>query len=247
MVFEVRGDEVRLVDQHQIAALDVVGALVDALDAGEQDLRVQIALVQPGRVDAGRGLRPQPDHLAVVLRDQLLDVGDDENSRVGPVGDGAGGKGCKDKALARPHGQHDQRIAGILREVAVDRLDRRGLIGAELDHAALASAAIDCAGDVPWLAQAAGRRRFPAHAPAAAAARRRGSRRSRRGARRRSSGWGRGRSRTRVKHRQIGLPSGYLLAVFAKCLSASRLDNGVGTHYELDCGWLDWGDLCRRT
>ena len=81
--------KVRLIDQHQIAALDVVGALVDALDAGEQDLRVQIALVQPGRVDAGRGLRPQPDHLAVVLRDQLLDVGDDEDSRVGPVGDGA--------------------------------------------------------------------------------------------------------------------------------------------------------------
>ena len=90
-VHGVRGarDKVRLIDQRQIAALDVVGALVDALDAGEQDLRVQIALVQPGRVDAGRRVRPQPDHLAVVLRDQLLDVGDDENPRVGPVGDGA--------------------------------------------------------------------------------------------------------------------------------------------------------------
>ena len=86
------GDEMRLVDQRQIAALDVVGALVDALDAGEQDLRMQIALVQPGRVDAGRRVRPQPEHLGVVLRDQLLDVGDDEDPRVRPVGDGAGGR-----------------------------------------------------------------------------------------------------------------------------------------------------------
>ena len=32
--------------------------------------------------------------------------------------------------------QHDQRITALPAEVAVDRLDRRGLIGAELDHAA---------------------------------------------------------------------------------------------------------------
>jgi hypothetical protein len=68
----------------------------------------------------------------------------------------------------------------------------------------LASAATGCAGGVPWSAQAAGRRRFPAHARAAAAARRRESRRSQRGVRRRSSGWGRGRSARGYRSRQNG-------------------------------------------
>src|SRR5512144_541570 len=36
----------------------------------------------------------------MVLGDELLDVGDDEDAGVGPVGDGVGGKGGQDNRLA---------------------------------------------------------------------------------------------------------------------------------------------------
>ena len=78
-------DQMRLVDQHQIAVLHVVGAAVDRLDAGEQDLARRSRACQPGRVDAGRRVGPQPDHLGVVLRDQLAHMGDDQDALVGPV------------------------------------------------------------------------------------------------------------------------------------------------------------------
>ena len=38
-------DQVGLVDQHQVGTLDRIGLLVDRLDAGEQDLRLDVAAV----------------------------------------------------------------------------------------------------------------------------------------------------------------------------------------------------------
>ena len=78
-------NEVRLVDQHQVALLHVVGAAVDRLDAGEQHLRPDLPPAEPGRVDAGRRVGPQPHHLGVVLGDQLAHVGDHEDALVGPL------------------------------------------------------------------------------------------------------------------------------------------------------------------
>ena len=78
------GDQVRLVDQHQVALLHVVGAAVDRLDAGEEDARAEVAAAEPGRVDAGRRVAPEPDQLGVVLGDQLADMGDDQDALVGP-------------------------------------------------------------------------------------------------------------------------------------------------------------------
>jgi hypothetical protein len=61
----------RLIDQDQIGALDVVGLAMDRLDAGEQDMSVDLAPLEPGAVDASRCLRPEAEELGVVLADQL--------------------------------------------------------------------------------------------------------------------------------------------------------------------------------
>ena len=74
-----------LVDQHQIALLDLVGAPVDRLDAGEQHARTDLALAQSRRIDAGRCVGPQPDHLGMVLRDQLAHMSDDQDALIGPA------------------------------------------------------------------------------------------------------------------------------------------------------------------
>ena len=52
-------DQVGLIDQHQIGALNGVSLAVHRLDAGEQDPRLDVAPVQPGAVDARRRLGPQ--------------------------------------------------------------------------------------------------------------------------------------------------------------------------------------------
>ena len=129
------GDQVRLVDQHQVALLHVVGAAVDRLDAGEEDAGAEVAPAEPGGVDAGRRVAPEADQLGVVLRDQLADVGDDQDALVGPGAQHALDEGGHDEALAAGGRDHDQRVAAVLGEVAVDRVDGGLLVGAERQHA----------------------------------------------------------------------------------------------------------------
>jgi len=126
---------VRLVDQHQVALLDVPGAAVDRLNAGEEDARPEIAPAEPGGVDAGRRVAPEADQLGVVLRDQLADVGDDEDALIGPGLQHALDEGRHHQTLAAGGRNHDERVAGVLGEVAVDRVDRGLLVGAERQHA----------------------------------------------------------------------------------------------------------------
>ncbi len=62
---------------------------MDRLDAGEQDLRANVAARQPGGVDAGRRLRPGAQHRHEVLLDQLLHVREDQHAGVAIGGDHA--------------------------------------------------------------------------------------------------------------------------------------------------------------
>ena len=129
------GDQVRLVDQHQVALLHVVGAAVDRLDAGEEDAGAQVAAAEPGGADAGRRLAPEADQLGEVLGDQLADMGDDEDALVGPGPQHALDEGGHHQALAAGGRDDDERVAAVLGEVAVDRVDRRLLVGTQRQHA----------------------------------------------------------------------------------------------------------------
>jgi hypothetical protein len=133
------GDQMGLVDQHQIGMADTRRLVVDRLDAGEEDPGPRIAAAETGRVDARRRLRPEPQHLGMVLRDQLADMGDDQHALVGPGLEHAVDEGGHDEALAAGRGDHDERVAALLLEIAVDRGDRGLLVGAQGQHAAASS------------------------------------------------------------------------------------------------------------
>ena len=135
-------DQMRLVDQHQIALLHVVGAAVDRLDAGEQHLRADLALAQAGRVDAGRRIGPQPDHLGMVLRDQLAHMGDDQDALIGPLPQHALDEGRQHDRLAAGGRDHHQRMPRLVGEVVVDRRDGGLLIGAQAQHDAASRASL---------------------------------------------------------------------------------------------------------
>ena len=53
------GDQMGLVDQHQIGMADARRLVVDGLDAGEEDPGPRVAAAEPGRVDARRRLGPE--------------------------------------------------------------------------------------------------------------------------------------------------------------------------------------------
>ena len=129
------GDQVRLVDQHQVALLHVVGAAMDRLDSGEEDEGPEVAPPEPGGVDAGRRVPPEPDQLGVVLRDQLADVRDDQDALVGPRAQHPLDEGRHSERFSTGGRDHHERMAGVLREVAVDRVDGRLLVGAQRQHA----------------------------------------------------------------------------------------------------------------
>ena len=127
----------RLIDQDQIGALDVVGSAMDRLDAGEQDLSVDLTPLEPRAVDAGRRLRPQAEELGVVLADQLAHVGDDENALIRPGLEHLPDELGHDQRFAAGGRNDDHRMAARAAEVVVDRIDRGALVRAELQaHAA---------------------------------------------------------------------------------------------------------------
>jgi hypothetical protein len=126
----------RLVDQHEIGLLHVIGFPVYRLDTGEQNACTDIALVEPGRVDAGRRLRPKLQELGSVLADQFPYMGDNENPLVRPLFQDLADEGGHDQRLAAGRGDNDDRVTGLLSEIAVDSVDRCALIGPEPDHGA---------------------------------------------------------------------------------------------------------------
>jgi hypothetical protein len=130
------GDQMGLVDQHQIGMADARRLVVDGLDAGEEDPGPRIAAAESGRVDACRRLGPEPQHLGMVLRDQLPHMGDDEHALIRPGLEHAVDEGGHDEALAAGGGDDDEWVAALLLEIAVDRGDRGLLVGAQGQHAA---------------------------------------------------------------------------------------------------------------
>ena len=54
------GDQVRLVDQHQVALLHVVGAAVDRLDAGEEDAGPEVTAASPAEQMPAGASRQRP-------------------------------------------------------------------------------------------------------------------------------------------------------------------------------------------
>ena len=123
MVADVDRDQMRLVDEDEVAVTDLGRLAVHRLDACEENARIRLALSEPRRIDPGRGLGPQPHHLGVVLGDQLPHMGDDQDALVGPGLENALGEGRHHQALAPGRRNDDERVALVVFEVAVDRRD----------------------------------------------------------------------------------------------------------------------------
>ena len=124
-------NQMRLIHQHQVGALDGVGLLVDRLDPREQDLRLDIPPVQSSTVDPRRRLGPQADQLRKVLADQLADMGQDDDPLVRPMGQHLLDEGSHDERLAAGGGDHHQGMATLHREIGIDRVDGGALVWAE--------------------------------------------------------------------------------------------------------------------
>ncbi len=125
----------RLVDQHQVALLHVVRPAVDRLDAGKEDAGAEVTPAEPGRDDARRRIAPEPDQLGMVLGNQLAHMGHDEDALVGPGAQNALDEGRHHERLAAGGRDHDERVAGLLGEVAVERVDGGLLVGTQRQHA----------------------------------------------------------------------------------------------------------------
>ncbi|OSM07681.1 hypothetical protein MAIT1_04551 [Magnetofaba australis IT-1] len=124
------GNEMGLVHQHQIAALDVVSPFVDRLDAAEEHLGFGVPAVQSGAEDSSRGLGPQADQLGEVLPDQLTDVGQDNDAGVRKALDGPPDEIAHHQRLAPGSGDHHQAVAAVLLEIGVDGIVGLLLVGA---------------------------------------------------------------------------------------------------------------------
>ena len=132
----VAGNEMRLVDQHQIGVADLGRAAVDRLDAGEEGPCLRLALAEARRIDARRSIGPEADHFGMVLGDQLAHMGHDQDALIGPDLQHALDEGRHDERLAACGRNDHQRIAGVGLEIAVDRGDRGLLVGAQGQHGA---------------------------------------------------------------------------------------------------------------
>lgn len=96
--------------------------------------RPKIATTEPGGVDASGRVAPEPDQLGEVLRDQFADMGHDEDALVGPGAQNALDEGGHDQTFAAGSRNDDQRVARLLGEVAVDRVDGGLLVGTQRQH-----------------------------------------------------------------------------------------------------------------
>lgn len=75
-------EQVRLIDQHQVATLDLIGVAVDALNPGKQDRRADVTARQARLVNARWRLGRRAQHRHKVVLDQLLHVREDQYAGV---------------------------------------------------------------------------------------------------------------------------------------------------------------------
>ena len=121
-------NQMALIYQYQVEPTQFPGALVNALNPGEQHLRLRLTALQPGGIDTGRSQRPMVDQLIVILPDQLLDMGQDQDALIRPRFQDFLDEGGHNERFSASCWTHDQRIATVVFEVAVDGIDRFTLV-----------------------------------------------------------------------------------------------------------------------
>ena len=131
----VRGDEVGLVDEHDVEAAQVAGLLVHRLNAGDDDRMVEIAALEPSRVDPDQQVGQETTGLAGVLVHQLLHMRQHQDAAVPALHD-IGAQAADDHALAATCGDYDAGVVGAGSQVLVDGGDRRFLVRTQCDHQA---------------------------------------------------------------------------------------------------------------
>jgi len=118
-----------LINQHQVALLHVVDALVNRLDSGKQDLGSDLALFETGRIDSSGRIGPDLLELRMVLFDQLTNMRDDQDALIGECLEHTFDKSRHHQRLAPGRWDDHQRIAGLIMEIVVDALDGGTLVG----------------------------------------------------------------------------------------------------------------------
>lgn len=121
-----------LVDQDQVDPADLRGVTERRLDSCEQDRRIVLATSEPRRADAGRRSRPAAQKLRVVLRNQLLHVGQDDDALARVGREHRVDEGGQHERLASAGREHHQRVPGLLLEPAEDAVDGFLLVRAQL-------------------------------------------------------------------------------------------------------------------
>ena len=88
------------IDNHQIDVADFFRSIADGLDAGKCYRLLQLLSPQAGGKDTKRRSGPVLEHFLSVLLNQLLDVCQHQNARLGIVLQGPLAEGRDDVALA---------------------------------------------------------------------------------------------------------------------------------------------------
>jgi hypothetical protein len=104
---------VTLVDNHQIDVADLRGPITNGLDASEGDRLLQILAPQAGREHAQRSAGPVLKHLFGVLLNQLFDVRQHEDARLGVGLKRSLAQGGDNVALACASRKHEARVAPV--------------------------------------------------------------------------------------------------------------------------------------
>ena len=121
----------RLVDDDEVEGPELGGALVDGLDAGDDDGLVRVAGGKAGGIDADRDARAEAVDLVGILLQQLLHVRENEDAPA-PERDGVGRDAGEDEAFAAGGRDHDTGVRVLRLEMMVDGLDGLELVGAEV-------------------------------------------------------------------------------------------------------------------
>src|SRR5262249_43908971 len=89
-------------------------------------------LAEAGAVESGGGLRPEGGDLAVVLLQQLLNVGQDHDPLVRPLPEDVAADGSDQDAFAAAGRGDDEWVARLVLEILVETVDGALLVVAEL-------------------------------------------------------------------------------------------------------------------
>lgn len=123
-----------LVHQDQVEGAQLAGALVDRLDAGQDDRPAGVPALQASRVDAEADLGADLAQFVRRLFQQLLDVGQDQHPAV-PARHRVLADGRHDRRLAAGGRDDDDRVIVVRAQVGVDGMLSCFLIGAQCQHA----------------------------------------------------------------------------------------------------------------